>query len=259
MEVSVVSWNVNSIKVRLPRVLDYLKSAAPDILCLQELKCETDKVPVEAFKDAGYQTFAHGQKTYNGVAILSKEEIEEVSTGFGVSELDEQARLVHGRTFGLDIISGYIPNGQEVGSDKFVYKLKWLKQLRTYVEENLEEGEQFAICGDFNVATDDRDLYEPEAFEGHLLYSLPERQALEKFTATGLVDTFRQFETSAGHYSWWDYRNLGFQMGKGLRIDYVYASEALSEFTVRAWIDRDERKGEKPSDHAPVGAAFELD
>lgn len=258
MEISVVSWNVNSINARLERAKNYLARAKPDVLCLQELKCETAKVPVQVFSEFGYEVIAHGQPTYNGVAILAKEPIELINTGFSVSDLDVQARLIHGRVHGLDVICVYVPNGKEVASDKFQFKLQWLHQLGSYLDQNFDEGDQYVVCGDFNIATDERDVFDSDLMKGQLHFSTPERDALRNLMEDRLVDTFRQFESKGNHYSWWDYRGLGFPLDKGLRIDYVFASPALSEFTTSAWIDRDERKGERPSDHAPVGATFEL-
>lgn len=249
-----VSWNINSVNARLDRLEQYLKRENPDVLCLQELKCVEEKFPYAITKALGYETLAFGQKTYNGVAILTKGSADLVSKGFGDKAFDNEARFIHARYRGLDIICAYIPNGQEVGTDRYIYKLTWLKRLETYLEALAPEAkEKLVLTGDFNVARHPDDVYDHDLLDGTLLYSQPEREALERVLAQGLSDSFRIHQPQGKSFSWWDYRGLAFPFGKGLRIDYVFLGSALVPQCSKAWIDRNERKGIKPSDHAPVG------
>jgi len=257
MAFRIVTWNVNSVKARLDRVVNYLKLNQPDVLCLQELKGMEDKFPYEEMKAAGYQSAVFGQKTYNGVAILAKTTPEEVHRGMEGFE-DPAARLISARVAGIHIISAYVPNGQEVGSEKYEYKLKWLSALRKHLDFRYGADEPIVLVGDFNVAPEDRDVHDPELWRGKILFSDAEKKALAKVFDFGLEDTFRKHFPQAGYYSWWDYRQLGFPKNRGLRIDFVLASKALGLKCSAAGIDREERKGQKPSDHAPVFADFKI-
>lgn len=255
----IVSWNVNSIAVRLPRALSYLERTKPDVIMLQEIKCIDDKFPAEAFAAQGYVHQAvFGQKTYNGVAFLSRLPFESVEKSMQDGFEDPQSRVVRVKVGGLNLVNVYVPNGQERGSEKFTYKLAWLERLRRYFDKNFKPSDLVAIGGDFNIAFDERDVYDPVAYAEMIHFTKEERDSLSHLLAFGLKDTFRLHHQDAGKYSWWDYRQLAFPKNKGLRIDYIYASEALASMCRASGIDRDERKGEKPSDHAPVWAEFSL-
>ena len=251
-----MTWNVNSVKARLERLQAFLLRESPDVVLLQELKCEEHAFPMDAIKAAGYQAAVFGQKAYNGVAILSKDPITAISKGFGDGKLDE-ARFIAGTVRGVRVASAYIPNGQAVGAEKYQYKLEWLSRLRLCLGKTCDATKPICLGGDFNVAPEDRDVHDPVQFEGQLLFSQAEKDALKVVAEFGLQDTFRKHHTDAGHYSWWDYRMLGFQKNRGWRIDFLFASPPLFEVCKSARIDRDERKGAGPSDHAPVIAEFD--
>ncbi len=253
----ITSWNVNSVKARLPRLLAYLETVKPDVVCLQELKCVDEGFPAESIAQAGYKFVTHGQKTYNGVAILSKNNLENVSRGFSDGGDDSASRLIGADVApGVRVYSAYVPNGQSVGSDKYVYKLEWLKRLKAYLERTHQPSEKLVLVGDFNVAPEDRDVHDPKAWEGQVLCSEPERRALQEVRAFGFEDTFRRFHEEGGRFSWWDYRMLAFPKNRGLRIDFVWATPPAAKLCSAADIARDERKGAQPSDHAPVWADF---
>ena len=251
----IAAWNVNSLKVRLPQLLDWLDVQQPDVLCLQETKLEDVNFPQQAIVDAGYAVVFHGQKTYNGVALLSR-------LGLDVDDVvcnnphfpDPQKRLIAATVQGVRVISAYVPNGQEVGSDKYAYKLDWLAALERWLGEELAQHPQLALAGDFNIAPEDRDVHNPAAWAGQILCSDTEREAFRRLLALGLKDSFRLFEQPEKSFSWWDYRMLGFQKNLGLRIDHVLLSDALAAQCTAAGIDREMRKRERPSDHAPVWA-----
>jgi exodeoxyribonuclease-3 len=252
----IASWNVNSLKVRLPHLLDWLAEQQPDVLCLQELKLEDHNFPRSEIEAAGYQVAFFGQKTYNGVALLSRQPISDVT--FGNPHFpDEQKRLIAGTVGDTRVICAYMPNGQAVGSDKYEYKLRWLDALAVWVAEELAAHPKLALGGDYNIAPDDRDVHNPQAWAGMILCSAPERSAFQRLLDIGLKDSFRLFEQPEKTYSWWDYRMLGFQKNQGLRIDHVLLSQALSEKCTAAGIDRAPRKLERPSDHAPVWATVD--
>lgn len=251
----IASWNVNSLKVRLPHLLDWLVEQQPDALCLQELKLEDHNFPYAEIEAAGYQAVWSGQKTYNGVALLARSAIHDVVAG-NPRFPDEQKRLIAGTVDGVRVVCAYMPNGQAVGSDKYEYKLAWLNALSDWLEEELKTYPQLALCGDYNIAPDDRDVHDPEAWAGQILCSEPERAAFRRFCDLGLADSFRLFEQPAKTFSWWDYRNLGFQKNLGLRIDHVLLSAPLAARCTAAGIDRAPRKRERPSDHAPVWATL---
>jgi len=247
----IATWNVNSLNVRLPHVLDWLASEKPDVLCLQETKQEDSKFPYEALKEAGYNAIHSGQKTYNGVAILTPHTIE--NPHFGITDYaDEQKRVITATINGVRIICAYIPNGQSLDSDKYQYKLGWLKALNAYVANQLAEHPKLALLGDYNIAPEDRDVHDPKAWEGQVLVSEPERDAFQQLIALGLHDGFRLFEQEDKSFSWWDYRMAGFRRDLGLRIDHILVSDALKASCQRSWIDKAPRKLERPSDHTPV-------
>lgn len=255
--ITIATWNVNSVKARWERLQAFLKRAAPDVACLQELKGVTENFPREALKELGYDSAVLGQKTYNGVCILSRAPLTDVTTGFQDGVEDPAARFIGATTYGMRIYSAYIPNGQAVGSEKYAYKMLWLERLRKYLDKHESPTKPAIVAGDFNVAPEDRDVHDPKAWEGQLLCSIPEREALAKICAFGLKDTFRKHHADGGLYSWWDYRMLGFPKNLGLRIDFILATAPLWEVCSQARIDRDERKGQTPSDHAPVLATFD--
>lgn len=249
------TWNVNSLKVRLPQVLQWLEMNPVDVLCLQETKLTDDKFPVADIEAAGYQVAYTGQKTYNGVAILSKHAMSEVQKNNPLFE-DEQQRIIAATIQGIRVICAYIPNGQALDSEKFPYKLSWLKALHQWVAQELRSYPQLALLGDYNIAPDDRDVHDPAAWQGMNLVSEPERLAFNDLLALGLHDSFRQFEQAEKSFSWWDYRQLGFRLNKGLRIDHILLSTPLSAICQSCMIDRVPRKWEQPSDHAPVVATL---
>jgi exodeoxyribonuclease III len=246
------TWNVNSIRAREERLLRWLGKHQPDVLCLQELKVTDDAFPLLPIQSLGYHAAVHGQKTYNGVAVLSRAESADVERGFGDGDDDPQARLVTARVGGVHVVSAYVPNGSEVGSDKWAYKMEWLKRLRAWLDRRFAKTDLVALCGDFNVAPEARDVCDPAAWEPSVLFHPEARAALENVRAWGLVDAFRQHHEGPGFYTWWDYRMLAFPKGRGLRIDHVFLSAPLAAKCASALIDRDERKGKQPSDHAPV-------
>jgi len=249
----IATWNVNSIRSRLHRVVPWLEEHQPDVLCMQETKVQDDKFPTAEIEAAGYEIAFHGQKTYNGVAICSRYgAVEDPAPGFGDGGDDSQARFIAGTVSGVRIMSAYIPNGKTVGHEDYRFKLEWLGRLRRYLDANADPTQQVVVCGDFNVTRDDRDVHDPQAWEGENLCSEPERTALRAVLDWGLVDAFRELHPEPGLYSWWDYRMLGFPKNRGLRIDYLFVSAPVRERLVRSSIDRNARKGMKPSDHAPV-------
>ena len=245
------TWNVNSIKVRLPQLVAWLAAAQPDVLCLQELKCEAAKFPRAELEAAGYASAVSGQKTYNGVAILARAPLADVAAdipGFA----DEQKRVLAATVQGLRVVCVYCPNGQAVGSDKYEYKLRWFAALREFLAAELAKHPRLAVAGDFNVAPEDRDVHDPKAWEGQVHVSAPERAAWRALLALGLKDSFRLFEQPEKTFSWWDYRMMAFRRNAGLRIDHVLLSAALARDCVASAIDKAPRKLERPSDHAPA-------
>jgi exodeoxyribonuclease III len=245
------TWNVNSIKVRLPQLLEWLAQARPDVVCLQELKTEEPGFPREALEAAGYTSAVSGQKTYNGVAILSRTPPGEVVAGIPGFE-DAQKRVLAATVSGIRVICVYCPNGQAVGSDKYEYKLQWFAALRGYLASELAAHPRLAVAGDFNVAPEDRDVHDPKAWEGQVHVSEPERAAWRALLETGLKDSFRLFDQPEKVYSWWDYRMMCFRRNAGLRIDQILLSQDLARACVSSSVDKGPRKLERPSDHAPV-------
>ncbi len=252
----VASWNINSIRVRLPQVLQWVESARPDVLALQETKSTNDVFPSSALEDAGYHVIFSGQKTYNGVALLSRAAPSQVVTDLQSMD-DPQRRIIAATVGGTRIYNVYVPNGQAVGTEKFDYKLRWLAALRDQLSGELKEHSRVLVVGDFNVAPDDRDVHDPAAWAGQVLVSEPEREALGDLLQLGFRDTFRLFEQPEGSFSWWDYRAAAFRRNRGLRIDLLLASPDLAKCCTGSSVDVEPRKWEKPSDHAPVFAKFD--
>ena len=245
------SWNVNSLNVRLPHVERWCKDAMPDVLALQETKLEDAKFPVAAFEAAGYHAAFSGQKTYNGVAILARQPIGDVRHGIDGYD-DPQRRILSATVGDTRIVNLYVVNGQSVGSEKYAYKLAWLNTVAAYLAEEVRRHPRIVVMGDFNIAPDDRDVHDPEAWREQVLCSTPEREALKRVCDAGLVDSFRLFTDQAGHYSWWDYRQAAFRRNLGLRIDLVLVGDALRSACTSSVVDREPRTWERASDHAPV-------
>lgn len=249
------TWNVNSLKVRLPQVLQWLADNPVDVLCLQETKLTDDKFPVAEIEAAGYQVAFTGQKTYNGVAILSRHPMTDIVKGNPHFE-DEQQRLISASIEGIRVICAYIPNGQAVDSDKYEYKLRWLQGLQRWLGEELAAHEQLALLGDYNIAPEDRDVHDPVAWQGSVLVSPLEREAFRQLQALHLKDAFRLFEQPEKLFSWWDYRQMAFRRNMGLRIDHILLSPQLAARCTACEIDKVPRKWEQPSDHTPVVATL---
>ncbi len=247
----IASWNVNSLNVRMPHLSAWLATAAPDIVALQETKLEDTKFPAEALTKLGYHSVFSGQKTYNGVALLTREPVRDVVTDIPGLD-DPQRRILIGTVGELRVVNLYVVNGQAVGSEKYAYKLHWLARVRDYLAAELLHFPQMIVMGDFNIAPQDRDVHDPAAWHEQILCSTPERAALAELQALGLHDSFRLFEPEAGHYSWWDYRQGAFRRNLGLRIDLILVSEALRARCGGASIDRSPRTWERASDHTPV-------
>jgi len=252
----IATWNVNSVRARLPRVIDWLESAAPDVLCMQEIKCLDEQFPREVFEDMGYRVATFGQKTYNGVAILARENIEDVVRGLPGESPESQKRVIGAQVGEFLLLNLYVVNGEAVGSEKYAYKLEWMARVADFVRQRYDMGEKVVLCGDFNVTFDDRDVHDPVLWHEKILCSTLERKALARIQEPGLIDAFRHFHQEGGQYTWWDFRTRGFERGLGLRIDHFLLSEPALACCTEVEIDRRARGGEKPSDHAPVIAHF---
>ncbi|HEY9873637.1 MAG TPA: exodeoxyribonuclease III [Candidatus Obscuribacterales bacterium] len=280
----IATWNVNSIRTRLDHVVQWLQENPVDVLCLQETKVVDEKFPRSPLEEIGYHLYVSGQKSYNGVAILSRAPLADVSTGFAavlgennVGDLDEQKRVITGVVDGIRIVNLYVPNGASVGSEKYAYKLRWLEVLREYLQtliknqspvaqasrllekEELEatpNPKSICICGDFNIAPEDRDIHDPAAYKGRIMASEKERQALQSILELGLADAFRKFTQEGGHFSWWDYRTAAFRRNWGWRIDHHYLTPDLYDRATSCTIDVAPRKLAQPSDHTPVIVTF---
>ena len=251
------TWNVNSLKVRLPQVIEWAGRQQPDVLCLQETKLENDKFPAADIRAAGYEPLANGQKTYNGVAILAKRAASDIITaipGFA----DEQKRVLAATVGGVRVVCAYVPNGESIESGKYQYKLKWLAAFRDWLKSELARHPRLAVLGDYNIAPEDRDVYDPKAWEGQVLFSEPERAALKSLFDLGLKDSFRLFEQPERSFTWWDYRMNAFRRKMGLRIDHILLSDELAKSCTACTIDIEPRKNERPSDHAPVIAEIRI-
>ena len=249
----IATWNVNSLKVRLPHLLDWLAARQPDVVCLQETKLEDGKFPCAEIAAAGYQVVYAGQKTYNGVAILSKQPLLDVAAGIAGYD-DLQQRVLAATVDGIRVICVYVPNGQSVDSDKYQYKLAWLQALTRLLRDELTRYPKLIVLGDYNIAPDDRDVHDPAAWAGSVLVSEPERAAWRELLALGLKDSFRLFDQPDQTFSWWDYRMAAFRRNMGLRIDHILLSDTLAPSCTGCVVDKDLRKLERPSDHAPVVA-----
>ncbi len=253
----IATWNVNSIRARIERVTAWIAAKQPDVLCMQELKVAENDYPREAFAALGYQSAHACLKTYNGVAILAKTPLADVVRGLDDGVDDPQQRLVAATVGGIRFLSAYFPNGQSVGADKWSYKLAWMERLRSYLERRCDPGAPLALCGDFNVAPDARDVHDPAEWEPSTLFHPEARAGLERVRGWGLRDAFRLHHQDPGFYSWWDYRMLGFAKNRGLRIDHLFLTETLAKRCRDSWIDREARKGKVPSDHAPALALID--
>jgi len=254
----IASWNVNGIRARTEHVVNWLKTTQPDVLAIQESKVVDDLFPYDEYLKLGYYPLVYGQKAYNGVALLSKKEPINPSTGISGYK-DPQTRVVSAIYESITVMDIYVPNGQSVGSDKFVYKLEWLDHLTGYIEKSLKENENLIVLGDFNIAPEDRDVYDPEAWKDKVLCSKQERGALEKLVDLGLVDSFRLFKQQDASYSWWDYRAAAYRRKMGLRIDLILLSTPVAERCTSSTIDESPRGWEKPSDHTPVVVEIDID
>ncbi|MFN2531817.1 MAG: exodeoxyribonuclease III [Pyrinomonadaceae bacterium] len=252
----IATWNVNSILARLPNVLRWLDAMKPDVLCMQETKCTDDKFPSEPFQERGYQCLLFGQQSYNGVAIVSRRPCDTSRCGYPDDDETMQSRLLASTVASIQIVNVYVPNGQMVGSEKYAFKLEWLRRLREFFDTHYDKKSNVLLCGDFNVAPEERDVHDPRLWQGRILFSERERAALQQIKEWGFTDTFRMHTEAPGNYSWWDYRAGAFRRNLGLRIDHIWCSAALAARNENTWIDLEPRKWERPSDHAPVIAEF---
>ncbi len=248
----IATWNVNSIRARLGLAVPWIRDAAPDVLCLQETKVVDEDFPRGPFEELGYRVEVFGQKTYNGVAILSRLPLEDVTRGLPGDGPEDPRRVIEATVDGIRILNLYVPNGKAAGTEAYEAKLAWLRRLREHLDRDCDPAGDLVMLGDMNIAPEDRDVYDPEALRETIHVSTPEREALAHVLEFGLVDAFRLHHPEAGLYSWWDYRAGMFRRGLGLRIDLVYVTKPLAPRVTRAEIDRAARAGEKPSDHAPV-------
>ncbi len=254
----IATWNINSLNIRLPHVLQWLEKQPIDILCLQETKLVNAKFPVKTLRDAGWYPIFNGQKTYNGVAILSKIPAIDIQKDNPLFP-DDQKRIIAATYYNIRVICIYIPNGQSVQSEKYTYKMNWLYALHQWLKEELKKYPHLILLGDFNIVVENRDIYDPAAYKGEVPMTDPERNAFYTFQNLGLVDAFRLFEQPEKTYSWWDYRQLGFPLNKGMRIDHIMLSPSLAKRCLSCAIDKTPRKWERPSDHAPMMAEIAID
>ena len=255
MSMRLATWNVNSLKVRLPQLLDWLAAQPVDVVCLQETKLVDDKFPREAIAQAGYDVVFSGQPTYNGVAILTRRDTVGAPADVVIGNplhADEQRRLISATVAGVRVICAYVPNGQSIDSDKYRYKLEWLDRLIDWLAPQIAQGVPMALAGDYNIAPEDRDVKNPAEWEGQVLVSAPERERFNRLVGAGLIDSFRLFEQPEKTFTWWDYRQMAFRRNNGLRIDHVLVTQNLRARVLGCHVERDLRKREQPSDHAPV-------
>lgn len=258
MTLRIASWNVNSLNVRLPQVKKWLVDVSPDILALQETKLPDERFPEDELFDLGYHVIYSGQKTYNGVAIIYKSDLKVDNVLTSIPEYpDNQKRFISAEINGIKILNLYVVNGQSVGSEKFLYKLEWLDKIKNYIKNEIKNYKYYIVVGDFNIAPDNRDVYDPVAWQGKILCSEPERHALNEIQSLGFKDTFRLFDQPEKSYSWWDYRAASFRRNMGLRIDLMLVNSGMEILCNSAWIDKEPRKWERPSDHAPVISEFD--
>ncbi|HMS41993.1 MAG TPA: exodeoxyribonuclease III [Pyrinomonadaceae bacterium] len=254
----IATWNVNSIAIRLEAVFNWLDATKTDVLCLQETKCVDEKFPLEAIRNFGYDAVFMGQKSYNGVAILSKHKLENPQYNFADDDADAPKRLIAATVNNIRIVNTYIPNGTELWTDKFTFKLDWLQRLRKMFDVNSPKDSDVLLCGDFNVAPEETDVWSVKNWEGKLHFSKPERAAIHHVKQWGFTDVFRQQNGDLQEFSWWNYREGAFPKNQGLRIDHIWTSASLAEKCVGCWIDREPRTWERPSDHTPVVAEFKI-
>lgn len=246
--VKIVTWNVNSARARLVRILDFLERHSPDVVCLQEIKATQETFPYSEIEEAGYQAFIHGQPSYNGVAILARGMVDEIRTG-----LDNEARVIAGSVHNLRIVNIYVPNGRRIGMPKHAYKLRWLDRLRKFLNAEREKHKEFILTGDFNIAFDDLDVAHPDSWRDSVLCDPAARKKLDTFmNQFALSDLLRKHAKGPGVYTWWDFRTRGFEWNDGVRIDHILATPKLSKLSRNSWVDVEERDLERPSDHAPV-------
>lgn len=249
----IATWNVNGIRARQERVLAWMRANTPDALCLQEIKCQDQQFPRTEFEALGYEIATYGQKAYNGVAILARGGLADIERGFADgNEEDPSSRLIAATVQGVRIVGAYFPNGQEVGTEPYAYKLGWMDRLRAKLAARVTIDASWVLCGDFNVAPTPADVYDPAHWEGKILNSEPEREGYRRLLAVGFTDAFRKLHPTEVSYTWWDYRDLGFPKNKGMRLDHLLLTAAVADRLETASVDREERKGQQPSDHAPV-------
>jgi exodeoxyribonuclease-3 len=252
----IATWNVNSILARMASVTRWLDEVKPDVVCMQETKCTDDKFPILFFQERGYQCQLFGQQTYNGVAILTRDTCDTTHRGYPGDDATAQSRLITTTVNGINIVNVYIPNGQAVGSEKFEFKLAWMRRLREFFDANYDRNTPVLLCGDFNVAPEERDVHDVRLWQGRIMFSEQERATLQQIKDWGFTDAFRLHTEAGGKFSWWDYRAGAFRRNLGLRIDHIWISDPLVARSTRSWIDVEPRTWEKPSDHAPVLAEF---
>lgn len=252
----IATWNVNSVLARMPLVIRWLDDVKPDVVCMQETKCTDDKFPTLVFQERGYQCQLFGQQSYNGVAILSRTPCEMRHRGYPGDDEAAQSRLITSTVGDIQIVNVYIPNGQAVGSEKYQMKLAWMRRLREFFDEHYDATKPVLLCGDFNVAPEDRDVHDVRLWQGRIMFSEQERATLQHIKDWGFTDAFRLHEEAGGKFTWWDYRAGAFRRNMGLRIDHMWVTEPLVSRSVRTWIDMEPRTWEKPSDHAPMLAEF---
>ncbi len=263
----IATWNVNSVRTRLSQIINWINQVNPDILCLQETKVIDNDFPIKPFEELGYEVIAFGQKSYNGVAIISKITPENVNKGFSgylrnqndVNKFEDQKRLITADINGVKIINVYVPNGSALNSEKFDYKINWLNCLSSFLDKQEKKGGSICLLGDFNIAPSNKDIHDPQRYEGGIMASEIERNALNNVLKERLIDSFRVYEKNTGHWSWWDYRNNGYELNKGWRIDHIYISKALRSKLKSCVIDSNPRGNVQPSDHAPVMINLDLD
>ena len=263
----IATWNVNSVRTRLSQIINWINQVNPDILCLQETKVIDNDFPIKPFEALGYKVIAFGQKSYNGVAIISKIESENVTKGFSgflgdqndLNKFEDQKRLITADIKGVKIINVYVPNGSSLHSEKFDYKINWLNCLSSFLDKQEKKNELICLLGDFNIAPSNKDIHNPQRYEGGIMASEIERNALNNVLKERLIDSFRVYEKNTGHWSWWDYRNNAYELNKGWRIDHIYISKALTSKLKSCVIDSNPRGNLQPSDHAPVMINLDLD
>ena len=263
----IATWNVNSVRTRLSQIINWINQVNPDILCLQETKVIDNDFPIKPFEELGYEVIAFGQKSYNGVAIISKITPENVNKGFSgylgnqndVNKFEDQKRLITADINGVKIINVYVPNGSALNSEKFDYKINWLNCLSSFLDNQEKNGELICLLGDFNIAPSNKDIHDPQRYAGGIMASEIERNVLKNVLKERLIDSFRVYEKNTGHWSWWDYRNNGYELNKGWRIDHIYISKTLTSKLKSCVIDSNPRGNVQPSDHAPVMINLDLD